>query len=249
MALLTIGGNPKLAKSDTSNQGFITAGLNLAAANTSGYEVCPRRSRGCTAECLLYQGRGRMASVMSARLTKTKFFFEHRAEFLEQLHGEIKKFQRSVTRKGLTAVVRLNVMSDINWERIDPSLFTDFPNVQFYDYTKREDRMNRFLDGNFPSNYSLCFSRSEDNEDYCRTVLQRGGTINVVFRDWFPLSYLGFPVTDGDKDDLTFLTPSHTVRAVIAKGSAKHEKSGFVVDATDKHMNSSWQRQKAEAIA
>jgi len=251
MALLSTSGNPKLEKSDNKQLGFLTAGLNLAAADTSGYEVCPSRSEGCSNVCLLYQGRGQMKSVMNARIKKTINFFEDRLPFKEQLYAEVSAFRRKAQRKGLTPVIRLNVMSDISWERQIPALFSDFPDIQYYDYTKQEHRMDAYLAGSkhWPANYSLCFSRSEKNEDYCRTVLQRGGTINVVFRDWFPLSFLGYPVIDGDEDDLTFLTPSHTVRAVIAKGSAKHDTTGFVVDATDKHMQSSWQRQKAEAIA
>lgn len=244
MALLTTSGNPKLAKSDNKGLGFLSAGLNLAAANTSGYEVCPRRSAGCTESCLLYQGRGRMPSVMAARRMKTMLYFEHRQDFFELLHAEVGAFQRKAQRAGLKPVIRLNVMSDIAWERQFPALFSNFPDVQFYDYTKREDRMDKFLEGKFPSNYSLCFSRSEDNEDYCQTVLQRGGTISVLFRDGFPSSFLGYPVLDGDQDDLTFLAPPRSIRALSAKGSAQHDTTGFVVDAIGDHVQSSW-RQKA----
>ncbi len=41
----------------------------------------------------------------------------------------------------LSPAVRLNDTSDLSWERLHPDLFTEFPNIQFYDYTKLYKRM------------------------------------------------------------------------------------------------------------
>jgi hypothetical protein len=93
--------------------------------------------------------------------------------------------------------------------------------------------MMRFLKGDFPANYHLTFSRSESNEVECREVLLAGGNVAVVFRARpFPSRHLGFPVIDGDETDLRFLDPSGVVVGLSAKGSAKNDESGFVVDTS-----------------
>jgi hypothetical protein len=124
--------------------------------------------------------------------------------------------------------VRLNGTSDINWERY--SVIQAFNKVQFYDYTKNYFRMNLFLDGKLPSNYSLTFSRSETNENDCISILKRGGNVAVVFRSKvLPTHWQGFPVINGDENDLRFLDPKGVVVGLTAKGKAKSDTSGFVV--------------------
>ena len=77
----------------------------------------------------------------------------------------------------------------------------------------------------------MTFSRSETNDDDCRAVLAAGGNVAVVFRKKpLPSIWHGFPVLDGDQTDLRFLDPAGSVIGLTAKGSAKKETSGFVVD-------------------
>ena len=59
-----------------------------------------------------------------------------------------------------------------------------------------------------------------------------GANMAVVFRDKdsIPDTFLGRPVVDGDSDDLRFLDPDNVVVALYAKGKAKRDTSGFVVD-------------------
>jgi len=47
---------------------------------------------------------------------------------------------------------------------------------------------------------------------------------------WIPTHYMGLPTFHGDKSDLRFLDPKGVVVAVAAKGEAKYDTSGFVVD-------------------
>jgi hypothetical protein len=90
--------------------------------------------------------------------------------------------------------------------------------------------MLAFLDGKLPSNYSLTFSRSETNETQCLEVLKRGGNVAVVFRSKvLPTHWNGFPVINGDENDLRFLDPKGVVVGLTAKGKAKSDTSGFVV--------------------
>ena len=229
MKLLNIDTNAKTVKGQA--RGYMTAILYLAPANLSGYEVCPKRTAGCTAACLNSAGRGAFSNVQKARIAKTKFFFENRSAFMVQLVKEIRAFLRKALLKNLTPVIRLNGTSDIPWERIPvaaetmvyPNLMTMFDFVQFYDYTKRTNRKG------LPSNYHLTFSLAEDNDLDALNVATSGTNIAVVFRTaQFPAFYMGLPVIDGDQTDLRFLDPAGSVIGLKAKGRAKKDTSGFV---------------------
>ncbi len=96
--------------------------------------------------CLNYAGRGQMSNVQLARMAKTHFWFSDRKGFLELLAKDLTRVERMARSKGLMSVARLNVFSDVLWER-----FLDlgrFPRVQFYDYTKIPPRL-----GKVPRNY------------------------------------------------------------------------------------------------
>ena len=105
-----------------------------------------------------------------------------------------------------------------------------FFDVQFYDYTKIVKRAYADL----PPNYHLTLSYSEADEEYAEEVLMAvadtGVNAAVVFRDRLPDTFKGFRVIDGDKDDLRFLDPKGVVVGLKAKGKAKQDKSGFVID-------------------
>jgi len=57
-----------------------------------------------------------------------------------------------------------------------------------------------------------------------------GLNISVVFRNKLPKQYLNLNVVSGDNHDLRFLDPKKSVIGLIAKGKAKHDTSGFVVN-------------------
>jgi hypothetical protein len=251
MKLLTIG-NPKTAKGEAQN--YLTAILHLAPARMSGYNVCPGASKACEAVCLNTAGRGGMIEgagkmtgvelvsairsgtatnrIQQSRIRKTKQFFEARDVFIRQLIRDIESVIRKAQKQGLTPAIRLNGTSDIRWENVTNdkglTLFQLFPDVQFYDYTKLLNRTN------IPANYHLTFSRSEEHvTDTIKGVLKRGMNVAVVFRTKeLPKMYLGRPVINGDSTDLRFLdgVSSTVVVGLKAKGKARHDKSGFVVD-------------------
>ncbi len=47
---------------------------------------------------------------------------------------------------------------------------------------------------------------------------------------WVPSTYYGKNVFHGDNSDLRFLDPKNSVVALLAKGEAKYDVSGFIVD-------------------
>jgi hypothetical protein len=224
--------NTKLRKSNAASKDYLTVGLSLAPANESGYEVCASRSAGCTQACLFRSGMGNMPSVIKARIVKTKAFFEQRSEFLAMLEAELAWWEAKAERSGKLLACRLNVVSDVIWEKIHPALFSEFTSIQFYDYTKHFLRMCKFAEGvHWPKNYHLTFSRSEANEHEVNDLLQSGrANVAVVFDSKnLPSTWKGYNVVSGDDTDLRFLDGSGVVVGLYAKGRGKKDESGFVV--------------------
>lgn len=222
-------GNAKTIKGE--KLGFKTYGVHLSPFNKSGFQVCKWASKGCARACLDTAGRGVMSNVQRSRINKTKFLFEDRKGFLDQLRAEIKSAIRSSEKKGLVPCFRLNLTSDFEWEKT--GIFEEFPEVQFYDYTKGKKRMIEYLEGNLPPNYHLTYSRSEKKGDsvHSKAFLASGGNVAVVFRGKLPKKWHGFDVIDGDESDLRFLDGTGKVIGLVEKGLAKKDETGFVVEA------------------
>jgi hypothetical protein len=128
----------------------------------------------------------------------------------------------------------LNGTSDLAVESLFAGILAEFPNVVFYDYTKSARRMNAYLDGAFPANYSLTFSRSETNGTETAAIMARGGNVAVPFTtkrgEAFPATWNGVRIIDGDVSDLRFTDPHGVVVGLRAKGKArKAVPGGFVV--------------------
>jgi len=227
--LLSVGADAKTSKGEAF--GWLTAILYLAPARQAGRgEVCTHRSAGCTLACLYTAGRGKMSNVQQARIRRTQLFFDDFATFKALLFADIRAFVASCEKQGMKACVRLNGTSDIAWERL--GVFAAFPSVQFYDYSKSPIRALQFAKGAMPSNYHLTFSRSESNEAQAIDVLRAGGNVAVVFANYLPPTWQGFPVVNGDESDLRFLDKRNVVVGLKAKGAGKKDATGFVVTAT-----------------
>ena len=123
----------------------------------------------------------------------------------------------------------MNGTSDIQWENIylknGQTLFSLFPEIQFYDYTKIPTR-----DIGGIRNYHLTWSYSEANEKYSNLFEKVEHNKAVVFRDKLPSMFKGLKVIDGDKHDMRFLDEPNVVVGLKAKGKAKKDYSGFVID-------------------
>lgn len=227
-------GNAKTRKGE--KRGYITYGIHLAPSNLSGFNVCKDASLGCTAACLNTAGRGAMSSVQIARIAKTRLFFTDRPLFMSMLWQEVESAIKAAKRKNMTPVFRLNLTSDLPWERIrftggfsQATIFEDFPDAQFYDYTKSPDRVVAWVNGEMPRNYHLTFSRSETNGAICLGFLRSGGNVAMVFQDSLPDTYYECEVIDGDSDDLRFLDKRGVIVGLKAKGKGKVDHTGFVL--------------------
>ena len=224
MTLLSMDNN-KTVKGEKI--GVLTAVLYLAPGNISGYEVCPKRSHGCTKACLYTAGMGVFSTVQTARIDKTKLFFEQREAFLFLLRQDIKILLKKARKNNMIAAVRLNGTSDIEWTRF--GIMEEFPEVQFYDYTKVVNRLTKPI----PNNYHLTFSRNESNEEDCNLALSLGVNVAMVFdtnrKESFPSDYNNTPIQDGDVNDVRFLDRKGHIIALRAKGQAKKDDTGFVI--------------------
>ncbi len=225
--LLTVGGNPKIEKSDEAGLGFYTAILHLSPASISGVNLCPFASSGCKKVCLNTAGRGRMTYTQERRLARTRYLIEDRQAFLDQIRRDIRAFIKRCAKLDLKPAVRLNGTSDVAWELT--GIIAEFPTVQFYDYTAIHSRLLPTWKHS-QENYHLTFSRKEDNHEKALEVLKARSNVAVVFRSKLPAVWNGFEVIDGTAHDLRFLDKRGVVVGLLAKGDAVNDDSGFVVD-------------------
>jgi len=231
--LSDIGADPKTAKSNKLGK-YLTAIQYLAPADMSGTNLCSHASPGCISGCLFTAGNPiHLQGKTKARLARTRFYLEERSAYKIVLYAEILNHVKRCAKLELKPAVRLNGTSDIVWERIFPELFRIFSDVQWYDYTKIPKRMMRGWER--PKNYFLAFSRSETNQADCETILQDNprSKIAVVFSPYrtqpLPKTYKGCKVINGDAHDLIFQHKGARVIGLRAKGEARTDTSGFVV--------------------
>tara|TARA_R110002073_G_scaffold72157_5_gene176545 strand:+ start:459 stop:1154 length:696 start_codon:yes stop_codon:yes gene_type:complete len=222
------GTNAKTVKSDKGGE-YLTAILYMAPADlVDGINVCPMAiMAGCRHGCLNTAGRGIFDNVQNARIRKTVLYRDNRELFMEYLRQDLSKHETYCLKKGIIPVVRLNGTSDIDYRKIA----NEFPNIQFYDYTKVYNRVSKEI----PKNYHLTISYSEANKEYTKNAVKfankYGVNLAVVFRNKdLPETFLGRRVINGDKDDLRFLDPKNVIVGLYAKGKAKKDTSGFVIN-------------------
>ena len=225
--LLNIDNNAKTVKGQ--KYGFMTAILYLAPSNQSGFNVCPQASKGCKRACLYTAGHGAYDSVKQGRINKTLWYIQERKTFLDKLRKEINAFIKKAKSKGLIPCIRLNGTSDISWE--NTGLIDEFKSIQWYDYTKVYKRALKFVNGTLPKNYHITYSLNEDNKKQAFDILKKGGNISVVFRKSLPKKFMGYKIVNADLNDLRFLDGHNIIAGLVAKGKAKNDFSGFVLDA------------------
>ena len=240
--------NPKLAKNGKLD--VLASPLHLAPFDLSGFQVCPQASAGCAAACLHTAGNpAYMAQKDASRKTKTRAYFKERKAFMSVLFFEIDALQRKAEKLGMQAAVRLNATSDLPFEKrtvningADIGLMQAFPNVQFYDYTKVTKRALAWAMGDMPQNYHLTFSKTESNDSDVRRVLSAGGNVAIVMScktykaamsaglnamQWDSIGHNH--IIDGDAHDYRPADPKNVIVALKAKGDARHDTSGFVL--------------------
>jgi len=226
--LLTMASaSAKLSKNEVKS--FI---LYLAASsqNNFGINICPKASKGCTKACLFTAGRGKFSNVKTARIEKTDFMLSDPSKFYKKLAAEI--MYHSTLAFDQKIAFRLNGTSDLNhykqlkrYANLDINTLPN--NVIFYEYTKNLN-MAKSIKNQF-SRVHITFSKSENNWDQCLEALEAGFNVAAVFNK-LPTHYAGYPVINGDLSDERFDDPSNVIVGLKAKGDAKKDNSGFVIN-------------------
>ncbi len=216
--------NTKLAKNKLK-----TYGLSLIphTLNSSQENLCKFSTAECRRLCLNMSGRAGFNSVQMARLYKTDFYVEHRELFINKLWSELQ-----VINSKDHAAVRLNVVSDVDWEeefkKYNKSL-GNFPNIIFYGYTK-----NPFvIENNMLKNQHYTFSFSGGNWNWCEKFLkEKKANVAVVFKNAIPSEYKGFKIINGDLSDERFEDEKGVIVGLkykVPKGTS-YIKNKFVID-------------------
>ena len=229
-ALLSKGtSNTKTAKNNLKTYILYLAPYNQ---NSKGINICPKASKGCAAACLFTAGRGRFDNVKKARINRTEYYLADKERFCLQLAGELVKINRAAQKKGEQVAIRLNGTSDLDfihllkkYAALDPF---SLEQLIYYDYTKILGKVKKYAE---EPRYILTFSRAEDNHQEAEEALKLGANISAVFNGPAPFTYCGAPVVDGDKSDLVMLYNKGAVLALQAKGQAKKDTSGFVINS------------------
>ena len=227
--------NPKLEKRMEIDP-YLSAGIPLASAVDSGYNVCAGMTLGCANMCLDYAGHGQIHMVSNgvhhvrvARITRTILFFEYRDQFEAQLLKEIGAFKRRATRKGYKTAFRPNILSDLDWQVLMPAIFKQGLD-KVYDYTKVSKRVRTTMRR---ASYHLTVSRHERTTEDEIHATMLWANVAVVFDTLkgqaLPAQYLGYPIYDGDLTDNRFNDPKGHIIGLREKKTGKMDHSGFVV--------------------
>ena len=207
--------------------------LSPEKQNSKGVNLCPKASKGCAAACLYTAGRGKFSNVKKSRINKSEYYISDKKIFINQLSKELVKIAAKSIKQNKKIAIRLNGTSDQDFISIikkynNLDLLNDkqFKNLVFYDYTAILGKIKKYIN----TNYKLTLSRKEDNESDILQALKLGGNVAAVFRDELPTTYKGFNVVNGDESDLVMLEAKNCILGLKAKGDAKKDKSGFVID-------------------
>ena len=171
--------------------------------------------------------------------------FRRRRAFMAELVADLERFERYCAKRSVKPACRLNGTSDIQSEvghsvirkgKAYPSIFAAFPQNAILRLHQGSQAGLREL----PRNYDLTLSHSGANSDYAALIdtahKATGRNVAVVFRskalrDSFIASgWNGTRVIDGDRTDMRFADPRGVVVGLYAKGKARSDTSGFVID-------------------
>lgn len=225
---LSVGNDAKTVKGE--KKGVLTGILYMAPHTLAGGKtLCPFSTPGCRAVCLYTAGRGAMNNVQQARIRKAQEFQADPIKFVKLLSEDVEWLVRTAKTRGLIPAIRLNGTTDVEWER--HGIMQDFPDVQFYDYTKWPATQRK----NLPPNYHLTFSFSEKANAGIQALAWKARGVNtaVVFNNtlpprWKPLDSMDYflDVINGDESDLRFTDPVGVIVGLKTKGSARRADVG-----------------------
>jgi hypothetical protein len=224
--------SPGNTNAKTAKNSLKTFIMYLTPGTTNGVNLCPKASKNCLLVCLHTAGlAGIYPTINAARLAKTEQYLKDKPAFIRALSYEIMKQYNKAKKNGEQIAIRLNGTTDVDFiyllqKYAGLDIATLAPVVYFYDYTKILQKAIRYQ---AHPNYTVTFSRSESNQAETETAIKLGINVAAVFSGDLPATYLGAPVIDGDKSDILMIYNKGAVLGLKAKGRAKKDASGFVI--------------------
>jgi len=232
------GSQTKLDKA----KGAVNRGLTLASADEATpwlhdkFTACAGSTSTCVAVCVGSRtGQGRLQSSAIARIGRTLALSVDPQTFLRRLDAEIERANKAARKKGIMLAVRANVASD--HPHLAGRLAAEHPTVAFYDYTAVSAAMGR--DDGVRRVYS---HKGAERLTLTLRHLEAGRGVACVFPissrsgDPLPATWRGYPVIDGDVDDLWFMRAPSSGGFVVGlkvKGNnaqiARAKAGGFTV--------------------
>jgi hypothetical protein len=193
----------------------------------SDKNICKGASKGCRQSCLIYSGRMIMENAVNARKNRTDMYLKDKTLFNMILKGEISSMYMQAQKHGKRLAIRLNGTSDLDFSDI----YTAFPFVQFYEYTKRPDLAKKL---NKIDNVHITFSKHENHSNLAVDKLVKSGVnVAIVFKNQVPESFINIKVIDGDKHDRRFEDGKGSIIGLKLKGNNHVKKlainSGFAI--------------------
>ena len=250
-AMRLLGTSSKVEKGEAEK--VLTVVLYMAAASSSGFNLCAWATPGCIKACLGHStGRLKMSSSQRAQVRKALLFKLFPAYFLRRIVAELTLHACEAQALGMTAAARLNGSTDVPWEKyLDTEAIqsmgvhridlrgADRNGVTLYDYTKAPAKARK------AAGYHLTYSVSESPESLteAKQWLARGGNAAVVvgaegsdkLQDakrvhlgMLGKRWHGCPTHSGEDTDLRFTDPAGHVVVLYAKGDALKDRTGFV---------------------
>jgi len=128
-------------------------------------------------------------------------FFEDRENFMDELVKDVFKAIEYSKFYGFIPTFRLNAYSDIKFENIkirafgNNTIFSLFPDVTFYDYTKLPNRVT-------PHNYELTYSHWGNWKTTKKQVDKFNVAMVFASKENLPETWNKITIVDGDKNDL-----------------------------------------------
>ena len=151
-------------------------------------------------------------------------------QITQQFQTQERALAKFLEEKLVMTAARVNETLEKNTNSQKSSLEDLKENSVFYDYTKILGKIRKYKNS---SNYHLTFSRAEDNNSVSIAALNDGANVSIVFRNGLPRYWRGYKVIDGDTSDILMIYNRNVVLGLKAKGDAKKDKTGFVVDAVN----------------
>jgi len=201
----------KLRKGETAIYGMAVPQYKAWFRGKYLGNVCPK-AKGCTLSCIGKTGRYGIGAT-AARMWTRVLWHTNRELFLTLLNFELADLNAKAANAIGNVAVRLNVTSDIRWERyIDMSLY---PEIQFYDYSKWSPLDRKDI----AQTYDMTYSVSEDySVNDIVTAIANGHRLAMIVPTKNDANVTSItigdtviPCVNGDKSDERFLEPTGVI--------------------------------------